>query len=52
MADEKARHDYSLLGSFMPKDDPRPANVEVRFGDQDDKKAAAPKSEGAPPAKQ
>lgn len=48
MSTDRDRHDYSLLGSFMPKEGPDPRKsipVEVRFGDEE----AAPKP-ATPPA--
>jgi hypothetical protein len=44
LGNEKERHDYSLLGSFMPKDvDPRPSiPVEVDFGSSEKKTEPSP----------
>lgn len=49
MSTDKDRHDYSLLGSFMPKDvpDPRPSiPVEIRLGDDTPATPSKPSATG------
>ena len=45
MNTDRDRHDYSLLGSFLPKDGPDPRAsipVEVNFGDDEPASEAKP----------
>lgn len=52
MSSNSDRHDYSLLGSFMPKDGPDPRAsipVEVSFGDDKPAPEAKPSVKPAEP---